>query len=348
MDFGRTIKRGTMAVTAASLGAWAFSAVAHHSSRGIYDGNEITEVRGYVEEISWSNPHVRFKIRGLSDDGREALWDVEGASVSMLGRRGISRDVLKVGDSIRVAGNPSVRGLTEMYVTNFLLPDGREVLTLPRVEPRWTRNAVELSNWTFSEEKVREAVASARGIFRVWSMPSGGLWNSEYPLTEEVQAIRAQWNPADSPYISCIKGMPSIMEQPYPMEFVEREDGNIELRIEEYDVVRVIEMDPEAVIDDRPPDTFGHSVGRWESDTLVVTTSRIGWPYFDQTGIPLNETTVLVERFTPVDDGARLDYRVTVTDPQLFSEPVVLQRAWNWNPGEEVKPFNCVPPRRDE
>src|SRR5690606_35824990 len=120
------------------------------------------------------------------------------------------------------------------------------------------------------------------------------------------------------------------------------------LHIEEYDVVRVIRMNAEPVFDGLAPGTFGHSFGRWDGDTLEVTTSRVDWPYFDQTGIPLNETTVFVERFAPADEGRRLEYQATVTDPEIFTEPVVLQRVWHWNPGEEVKPFNCVPPQRDE
>ena len=139
-------------------------------------------------------------------------------------------------------------------------------------------------------------------------------------------------------YWSCIKGMPSIMEQPYPLEFT-RESGDIVLRIEEYDVVRTIKMSASAV--DEAPAPWGHSVGAWDGDTLVVTTSGISWPYFDQTGIPLNETSILVERFTPTADGSLLDYSLTVTDPLIFTEPVVLERQWVWKPGERVKPFRC-------
>ncbi len=339
MNEGRSLTRPVLGTV--SLCLIGSAALAHHSSRGIYDTNAVTEIDGYVEEVTWANPHVRFKVRGRSDDGREALWDVEGASVAFMERNGISRDALNIGDRVRVAGSPSVRNLPAMYGTNILLPDGREVFTLPRAEARWSNRVVDLSQYTFSEQEIEEARRNAKGIFRVWSRPTGGLWNDSYPLTAAAAAARENWDVTKSPYVSCVKGMPSIMEQPYPMEFVER-DGFIELHIEEYDVVRRIDMNPNAVVDDLPPATWGHSVGRWDDDTLVVTTKRVSWEYFDQTGIPLTENAVFIERFTPSADGSRLDYEVTVTDPDVFTAPVVLDRSWNWNPGERVKPFNCV------
>ncbi|HET9269909.1 MAG TPA: hypothetical protein VFO31_17155, partial [Vicinamibacterales bacterium] len=50
----------------------------------------------------------------------------------------------------------------------------------------------------------------------------------------------------------------------------------------------------------------------------------------------------LVERYTPTPDGTRLTMRMTVTDPDTFTQPVELQRSWVWRPGETVKPYNCV------
>ncbi len=343
---GRCIELAGAATALSVFGA--LTAGAHHSSRGVYDDERTVEVQGVVERVAWNNPHVRFWIRGRSDTGTDALWEVEGASVAMLSRKGITRDALEAGDPIRVAGNPAIRDVPEMYVTNVLLPDGREFLTLPRVEPRWSDEPLRWSDWTaFPEETVQRARAEAHGIFRVWTTDfesEWGLWNESYPLTATARAAQQSWDPVDSPYVSCVKGMPAIMEQPYPLEFVELPNGDIALHIEEYDVVRTIEMSPEAAIEDRAPATWGHSAGRWDGETLVVTTTGISWPYFDQTGIPLQEDTRLVERFTPSADGRRLDYELTVADARIFTQPVTLTRHWIFKPGERVKPFNCVPP----
>ena len=129
------------------------------------------------------------------------------------------------------------------------------------------------------------------------------------------------------------------MEQPFPMEFVDLGD-RIELRLEEYDLVRTIHMnDPP---EDPTPVLLGISAGRWEGDALIVTTNRIRWRYFDTVGIPLSEDAVVVEEFALTEDGGRLDYTVTVTNPGYFTEPVVLSKFFHWVPGVEVGRFDCM------
>ena len=153
-------------------------------------------------------------------------------------------------------------------------------------------------------------------------------WAAFNPLTDSVA-------PGCRP-----KGMPTIMEQPYPIEFVNKGD-TILLRLEEYDSVRTISMAANSNVDSLPKTLLGRSKGRWEANTLVVTTSAIDWPYLDPSGTPQSLSSRIVERFTPASDGARLSYTMTVTDPATFTEPLELTRSWVWRPGETVKPYNC-------
>jgi hypothetical protein len=114
------------------------------------------------------------------------------------------------------------------------------------------------------------------------------------------------------------------------------------LRIEEYDTVRTIVMMPDAKFDALPKTLLGRSKGKWEGDTLVVTTNRIDWPYIDPSGLPQGPSSSIVERFTPTSDGTRLAYTMTITDPATFTAPLELKRSWVWRPDETVKPYNCV------
>ncbi len=169
---------------------------------------------------------------------------------------------------------------------------------------------------------------------------------SEWPLTAAAAAARAGWDPVnDNPYLGCTTmGMPRIMGQPYPMEFVDQ-GTRILLRIELYDAVRTIHMTSAAAADTQPRTPLGYSVGRWEGETLVVHTTRIDWPFFDQSGIPQSDAMDVVERFSVSEDGSRLNYVLTVTDSATFTEPVTLRKFWVWRPGEEVQPFECAPPQ---
>ena len=92
---------------------------------------------------------------------------------------------------------------------------------------------------------------------------------------------------------------------------------------------------------------YGYSVGRWEGETLVVSTTDIDWPWFDQSGVPQSAALHLVERFSPSEGGQHLDYSVEATDPAVFTEPVRMQKRWSWIPGEEVKPYDCSYERDD-
>ena len=119
---------------------------------------------------------------------------------------------------------------------------------------------------------------------------------------------------------------------------------SITLRLEEWDGLRTIHMTSDADPADQPASPVGYSVGRWEDETLVVMTTRISDPFFDDEGTPQSENVDLVERFMVSEDEQNLDYHLTVTDPLTFTEPAVLYWRYEWVPGEEIKPFNCALP----
>ena len=58
-------------------------------------------------------------------------------------------------------------------------------------------------------------------------------------------------------------------------------------------------------------------------------------------GLPLGPSSRLEERFTPAADGKRLDYTITIDDPDTFTMPVSLKRLWIWRPDERVRPYEC-------
>ncbi len=320
------------------------AAVAHHSVAGTFDTSQIAEAEGEVTSVLWRNPHVRFSLSETGESGEVEEWDIEMSSLSSLRRRGVDGQLLVVGDTIRVAGNPAKDGSSQLYVRNLLLAGGEEVV-LSNGGPRWTEQGLGTTGPGFGTEGDRSR--PDLGIFRVWSTPvqgggAGALWNDSYPLTAAAEAAIAAFDPAtDAPTLNCTpKGMPTIMEQPYPMEIVER-DGNVVLLQEEYDTVRTIYLhhsEPHWT----EPRPLGYSAGRWEGGTLVVETTGIRWHHFNTRGIPLSDAVETVETFTLSDNGGRLDYTMTVTDPATFTEPVLLDKSWLWFPSVTVEPFDCT------
>lgn len=341
----RYLMKITVAALLLALAPQSFS---HHSFTR-FDQKTIVEIEGELVSYRWRNPHILFHVRGVDGSGQEVVWEVEGHSLSILRRTNASPEGLEVGDRVKLAGWPTVRPSNEIFVHNMLLPDGTELLLEGGVSPRWNTGV------TLGSEEVWEIGGTASdntgraGLFRVWSTQFGRghdpLWLDEYPLTAAAKLKFSEWDPVtDTAAPGCKpKGMPLIMEQPYPIEFV-RNDGEILLRMEEYDTVRVIDMTDEQATTDSARSILGRSNGHWDGNTLVVETEGVDFPLFDSNGIPQGRNPSFVERFRVSDDGSQLLYQLTATDSETFTEPVNLTRNWVWRPGERVEPYECVEP----
>ncbi len=176
-------------------------------------------------------------------------------------------------------------------------------------------------------------------------------YSEDPPLTAAARAAYAAFDPTiDDPVLRCIApGMPEAMTYigPHPVEFVALDDGDIEIRIESDDNVRVVHMGDDASAENQPPSALGYSVGRWEGNALVVTTTRINWPYFKVFGLvaaPQSEDMEIVERFVLETERGELIYGFTASDPATFTEPVTADRyhVWRYRPGVAVEPYDCT------
>jgi hypothetical protein len=329
------------------------TAFAHHSTSANFLEDQMIEIEGTITSARLRNPHVRFTMSIVDDQGVEVEWLVETNSLSGLRRRDISTDVFAVGQTLRVAGNPGRQRDNSLWATNILINGNREVALDPGSVVRWSDDAEGFAGPNSMKEG--DSSRPELGIFRVWSHtkatnmlfpetinPNFDLMS--YPLTDAARDAVREFDPVtQNPTMDCApKGMPTIMEQPYPMQFkVER--GKIVIFMEEYDAVRTVHIEtPESglnVIGSH----YGHSVGHWEGKILLVHTDHMNWGWFNQLGIPLNDDAKVDERFILAPDGSRLDYEMTVTAPSTFTEPVKLSKFWLYVPGVEVKPYDCLP-----
>lgn len=331
------------AIVAGMLAAVPFSATAHHSMSE-FNRDVMTEVEGVVSRVSWKNPHILLEVTSTDKNGVKSVWHLEGGAVSAQRRRGLTGDRLAIGDMVRVAGWPSTRRDRYLQVNHVLLPDGVELLVGGVREPRWSGRT---AGGAVVAGTKKPAAALGDSIFRVWSQGTPAWFfagRSNYQLNRSAAAAAAKWDDiTDNPLIRCVApGMPALMGNPYPMEFVQV-GRDIELRFEEFDALRTIHMGAGVA---RPTDValspLGYSVGRWEGKTLVVDTSRINWPYFDRSGAPQTQNVTINERFTVVQDGSRLDYVMTVNEPASLVKPFVWNAYFVWNPGEAINPYECT------
>jgi hypothetical protein len=115
-------------LTATTL-ALAISAplAAHHSFSAEYDETKPVNVTGIVKKVEWQNPHIWFYVEVKDASGKATTWGFSGGPPGMLQRRGITRDVLKVGDLIKVTGFRAKDGSNNASGGNVTFADGRQV-----------------------------------------------------------------------------------------------------------------------------------------------------------------------------------------------------------------------------
>ena len=140
-------------------------------------------------------------------------------------------------------------------------------------------------------------------------------------------------------------GGPRMMATPYQMEILQQPEHKRIIMIFEgaTHVWREIYMDgrehPKG--DALNPTYLGHSVGRWEGDTLVVDVvgfNEASW--LDPIGHPHTDLLHLVEKFTRVNKNV-LHYEATIDDPGAYTKPWTV--AWDipWRANGELTEYIC-------
>lgn len=308
---------------------------AHHSISP-FDQNKFEEIQGVLTRVAWRNPHLRADVEVTAADGSVQKWEIEGDAINTLMRRGLTREDLAVGTTIRFGGWPSSRGRLEMMPTNLLLPDGREILMLDLDLPlRWTTPGASAS--------ATDLTGQSDEFFRVWSYNQLYARKSTFELTAQAEEAVGQYDPyTDTPSLRCIPpGMPNAILNPYPIEMVTQGD-DILLRIEEWGAERRIDMVSAAIPDDAPRSRLGYSIGRMNGNVLEIETGRLIDQLLDDDGIPMSADARIYETYTINPDTDILEYEVTVTDPTYLREPAIWLASWKAVAGTIIRPFECT------
>src|SRR5213596_862102 len=105
----------------------AASAFGHHSETAEYDSTKPVKITGTITKVEWQNPHIWFYVDVKDENGKITTWGFSGGPPGMLQRRGITRDVLKPGDVIKVEGFRAKDGTNNASGGNVTFADGRKV-----------------------------------------------------------------------------------------------------------------------------------------------------------------------------------------------------------------------------
>ena len=121
------------------------------------------------------------------------------------------------------------------------------------------------------------------------------------------------------PEVKCfMPGLPRATYMPYPFQIVQS-TGRVLVIYEYASANRNIYLED---VGPPPVDTWmGHSVGRWDGDTLIVeVTDQLADTWFDRAGNFHGSALRVTERYTPIS-ADHLQYEATIEDPDVFTRP---------------------------
>jgi hypothetical protein len=169
------------------------------------------------------------------------------------------------------------------------------------------------------------------------SAPAGPSLTPAY--LAKAKEMAAQARPEENETANCLPpGMPGIMGQPYPMEFL-MTPGLITVVIEAYSQVRHIYTDGRPLPEDPDPTFYGTSIGHWEGDTLVAET--MGFAQVPRgLSFPYSDKMKIMERFR-LTDADTMSIETTIVDPEALTMPYsmparTLKRHRGWTIAEYV------------
>jgi hypothetical protein len=150
------------------------------------------------------------------------------------------------------------------------------------------------------------------------------------PQLEQWRALQAEnaertrkGLPPPSSGMACMPdGMPGMMQATFPMEILET-PGQVTIIQEAYNQVRRVYLNvPGPAPEEAEPRYAGHSTGRWDGNTLVVTTVGVKESVRFR-NVPHSARMRITERFRLLNDEM-LENQVTVEDPDYLTAP------WTW------------------
>ena len=256
------------------------------------------------------------------------------AALYLLGPRTVQGGGGSPGEMVRtVDGKPDFSGIWQANSSahwDLLSHDARPIVGQPGAYP---------------DVPVLAAPVVALGTIGWIPADLGVVEGDEIPY-QPWAAARQQENFADvldrDPEVRCyLPGVPRAMYMPHKFQIIQG-TTKVMMAFEFRNADRTIHLDEVALY---PADAYmGHSVGRWEGDTLVVDVTRFTpYTWLDRSGNFHSDALHVVERYTPLGRDA-IQYEATIEDPKVFTRPwtIRLPLYRRLEPDVRLVPFRCM------
>jgi hypothetical protein len=161
--------------------------------------------------------------------------------------------------------------------------------------------------------------------------------SNEWALTPSAERQRDAYDGVSTPQVDCVPvSAPTVMLQPVHTEIIVSGD-RVLIRRDWMDVERAVYMDGRGHPENGERTVQGHTIGRWDDETLVMDTALFKEHILGTNAkIPSGLRKHLVERLFLSADRKSLNYEFTLDDPDYLLEPVTGNASWDFRP--DLKP----------
>jgi hypothetical protein len=229
------------------------------------------------------------------------------------------------------------------------LADGKPDLTAPA--PRTADGKPDLSGlWEMPRDAANRQIPAVKAgpgeIPRATFRDAGAGFKDGLPFqpwAKDLVKKRQAENDKNNPDALCLPmGLLQFHTHGQPRKII-KTAGVITIIYEDNEGLRQIFTDGRPLPGpDAEPWWYGYSVGKWDGDTLVVTTTGLrgdGW--LDIIGSPTTEAAKFIEKFRRVNFG-NMEIEVTVDDPKAYTQPWTVRVNHRLMPGAELIEFVCA------
>jgi hypothetical protein len=344
------VTRAVLVASLLTVPALVARADAHHGA-GRYDPRQKVEFQGRLTRVDFVNPHTYVYFDVVGADGKVIAMRCETRGATVLRRSGWSPEMFVRGASIKVTGSPHRDDPTACTVDTmtlgtaptleryqqlsdaksgnrtkrpFRLPNGR-----PNLAGDWAQEQQVLATPPPGRGRTGLVPISQAAAIRAGKvpMPDGpaGWFPPPVTLTAAGQAaaeVLRKRPTSENPRLSC---------RPTSILFDWVFDGAIGRITQSANVIkmeygvgltRMVQMNMTAHPANIKPSRAGHSIGRWDGDTLVVDT--VGFLPGSLAGsLPHSSRLHVIERFTLNPATLELTRDIVAEDPEYFVDKYV-------------------------
>ncbi|MGD8808140.1 MAG: DUF6152 family protein [Gammaproteobacteria bacterium] len=319
-------------IAAAVTLAFTSAARAHHSFAAEFDADSQGAVSGTITRVQFTNPHVRYRLEVVNEDGQTEEWELQMSSVTTLRGANWYRDTLVVGDEVTAKGQLGRNGTHKLFIRSLEKSDGTVLSTTAG------RDAETDPEYLDVEDGSVFAYGQLNPDF---PFDISGPWRNSYkfrltvddlepkptPFTEAGRRVFESTDHYDDYALRCLSlGLPRLFGSPYNMEIVDAGTHYVILHVQN-NLPRRVYMDGREAPENQPATSNGFSSGHWEGDELVIETTHLLPGWLDGSGLPMSgDGTRIVERWSFDERHLAMDRVMTIYDP-YYTQPLVRRRG---------------------